>query len=61
MIIDILQAMASRSWVYCVAYGGPINFTSFGNWFHAKYLRLQLLHHSFALHELYIITLFYVI
>ena len=29
----------------------------FGNWFGAKYLRLRLLHHPFALRELYIIGL----
>ena len=45
--------MASRLLVYIVAYGGLINGTGFGNWFHAKYLRLRLLHHPFALQELY--------
>ena len=44
-----------------VVYGGPINGTGFGNWFCAKYLRLRLLHHPFALWELYVIALFYVI
>ena len=34
---------------------------SFGNWFRTKYFRLQLLHHPFALRELYVIALFYVI
>ena len=43
---------------YIIAYGGPINGTSFGNWFHTKYLRLRLLHHPFALWELHIIALF---
>ena len=60
MIIDILQAMASRLLVYCSLWG-PINGTGFGNWFRTKYLRLQLLHHPFALRELYVIALFNVI
>ena len=50
MIIDKLQAMASQ----LVAYGGPINGADFGNWFRTKYLRLRLLHHPFALRQLYI-------
>ena len=33
----------------------------FGKWFCAKYFRSQLLHHPFALRELYVIALFYVI
>ena len=41
--------------------GGPINGMGFGNWFRVKYLRLQSLHHPFALRELYVIALFYVI
>ena len=48
MIIDILQAMASRLLVYCSLWG-PINGMGFGNWLCAKYLRLRLLHHPFAL------------
>ena len=44
MIIDILQTMVSRLFVY-YSLSGPINGTGFGNWFHTKYLRLQLLHH----------------
>ena len=43
-----------------IAYGNPINGTTFGIWFHAKYLRLWLLHYPFALRELYVITLFYI-
>ena len=46
---------------YIVAYEGLINGTGFGNWFRAKYLKLRLLHHPFALQELYVIALFYVI
>ena len=48
--------MASRLLVYCSLWG-QINGTSFGNWFCAKYLRLQLLHNPFALRELYVIAL----
>ena len=37
-----------------------MNGTGFGNWFHTKCLRLLLLHHPFALRELYVIALFYI-
>ena len=59
MIIDILQAMASQLLVYCSLWG-PISGTGL-NWFHAKYMRSKLLHHPFALRELYVIALFYII
>ena len=52
--------MASRLLVY-YSLGGPINGMGFGNWFHTKYMRLRLLHHPFALRELYVIALFYII
>ena len=52
--------MVSQLLVYS-SLRSPINGTGFGNWFHAKYLRLQLLHHPFAVQELYIIALFYII
>ena len=51
----MLQDMASQ----LIAYGGPINSMGFSNWFRAKYLRLQLLHHPFALRELYVIYIIY--
>ena len=60
IIIDILQAIVSRLLVYYSLWG-LINGMGFGNWFHTKYLRLRLLHYSFALRELYIIALLYVI
>ena len=60
MIIDILQAIASQLLIY-YSLEGPINGTGFGNWFRTKYLKLQLLHHPFAMWELYVIALFYVI
>ena len=57
--------MASRLLVYSSRdsslYGVPINGKGFGNWFLTKYLRLLLLHHPFALRELYVIALFYII
>ena len=46
---------------HILGYGVPINGTGFINWLHAKYLSLQLLHHPFALQELYVIALFYFI
>ena len=45
--------MVSRLLAYYSLWG-PINGTGFGNWFHANYLRLQLLHYPFALRELYV-------
>ena len=60
MIIDILQAMASQSLVYYSLWVSD-NGTGIGNWFYAKYLSLGLLHNPFALWELYVIALFYVI
>ena len=59
-IIDIVQAMASRLLIYYSLWG-LINGTGFSNWFCAKYLRLQLLHHPFALQKLDVIALLYVI
>ena len=52
--------MASQLMVYYSLWG-LINDTGFDNWFRAKYMRLRLLHHPFALQELYVIALFYVI
>ena len=46
--------MASQLLVYYSLWG-PISGTGFGNWLRERYLRLQLLHHPFALRELYII------
>ena len=54
--------MASQLLVYSSLWlGDPINGTGFGSWFHAKYLRLRLLHHPYALWESYVIALFYII
>ena len=49
-----LVTMSVHTHVYSSLWG-PINGMGFGNWFHAKYLRLRLLYHPFALRELYII------